>query len=38
MDFEFGDVVMFMGHAYFVIDFDDDINLLIFNRWYFNHK
>ena len=27
--FEFGDVVMFMGHAYFVIDFDDDINLLI---------
>lgn len=29
MSFEFGDVVMFMGHAYFVIDFDDDINLLI---------
>lgn len=29
MEFQFGDVVMFMGHAYFVIDFDDDINLLI---------
>ena len=29
MSFEFGDVVMFMGHAYFVIDFDDNINLLI---------
>ena len=29
MDFQIGDVVMFMGHAYFVIDFDDDINLLI---------
>lgn len=29
MDFKIGDVVMFMGHAYFVIDFDDDINLLI---------
>lgn len=28
MDFQIGDVVMFMGHAYFVIDFDDDINLL----------
>ena len=27
--FTIGDVVMFMGHAYFVIDFDDDINLLI---------
>lgn len=26
--FTFGDVVMFMGHAYFVIDYDDDINLL----------
>lgn len=29
MNFQIGDVVMFMGHAYFVIDFDDDINLLI---------
>ncbi len=28
MSFEFGDVVMFMGKAYFVIDFDDDINLM----------
>lgn len=28
MSFEFGDVVMFMGHAYFVVDFDDDVNLL----------
>jgi hypothetical protein len=27
--FTVGDVVMFMGHAYFVIDYDDDINLLI---------
>lgn len=27
--FTIGDVVMFMGHAYFVIDYDDDINLLI---------
>lgn len=27
--FTVGDVVMFMGHAYFVIDFDDDINMLI---------
>lgn len=27
--FTIGDVVMFMGHAYFVIDYDEDINLLI---------
>lgn len=27
--FTIGDVVMFMGYAYFVIDYDDDINLLI---------
>lgn len=26
--FTVGDVVMFMGHAFFVIDYDDDINLL----------
>lgn len=29
MEFQFGDVVMFMGHAYFVVDFDDDMNLLV---------
>lgn len=29
MDFQIGDVVMFMGHGYIVIDF---------NRWYFNYK
>ena len=29
MSFEFGDVVMFMGHGYIVIDFDEDVNLLI---------
>lgn len=27
--FTIGDVVMFMGHAFFVIDWDEDINLLI---------
>mgnify|MGYP000946925629 FL=1 len=27
--FTVGDVVMFMGHAFFVIDYDNDINLLI---------
>lgn len=29
MDFQIGDVVMFMGHGYIVIDFDEDVNLLI---------
>lgn len=29
MEFQFGDVVMFMGHAYIVVDFDEDVNLLI---------
>jgi len=29
MEFQIGDVVMFMGHGYMVIDFDDDVNLLI---------
>lgn len=29
MDFQIGDVVMYLGHAYFVIDFDDDTNVLI---------
>lgn len=29
MDFQIGDVVMFMGHGYLVVDFDDDVNLLI---------
>lgn len=28
MNFEFGDVVMFMGKAYFIVDFDDGINLM----------
>lgn len=29
MEFQIGDVVMFMGHDYMVIDFDDDVHLLI---------
>ena len=29
MKFQIGDVVMFIGHGYMVIDFDDDVNLLI---------
>ena len=29
MDFQIGDVVMFMGYGYLVVDFDDDVNLLI---------
>lgn len=29
MDFQIGDVVMFMGHGYMVVDFDDDVNLLM---------
>lgn len=29
MDFQIGDIVMFMGHGYIVIDFDEDVNLLI---------
>lgn len=29
MDFQIGDVVMFMGHGYIVIDVDEDVNLLI---------
>lgn len=29
MDFQIGDVVMFMGHGYIVIDFNEDVNLLI---------
>lgn len=27
--FTVGDVVMFMGHGYMVVDFDDNVNLLI---------
>ena len=29
MDFQVGDVVMFMGHGYMVVDFDEDVNLLV---------
>lgn len=29
MDFQIGDVVMFMGHGCIVIDVDEDVNLLI---------
>ena len=29
MDFQIGDVVMFMGHGFIVIDVDEDVNLLI---------
>lgn len=29
MDFQIGDVVMFMGHGYMVVDFDEDVNLLV---------
>lgn len=29
MEFQIGDVVMFMGYGYIVIDFDEDVNLLV---------
>lgn len=29
MDFQIGDVVMFMGHGYMVVDFNENVNLLI---------